>query len=266
VACTSATFCVVVGDHAVGKYQDSGLAEAWDGLTWRLQHTPAVAYGSSLAAISCAAANRCMAVGSYNANKIGVAEPLPLAERWNGRGWTAERPPPDRVSYRGKLASDITQLTGVSCPSRSFCLASGIALRAQNGDPFGAFAVRFDGTRWTTTITGLPFHSPFYGVSCLSSSDCLAIGQFDRSVFPPPATTQPLVENWNRTHWSRVALPHVPIPSTASGDTPDALDPVLLSISCVLHSGCTAVGAQAHGSADTTLAQADVATPGIAPG
>jgi hypothetical protein len=262
VSCTSSRFCVAVGGH--GAYV---LTEVWNGSTWRLQSTPTVAkYGEVLAGISCVAANWCTAVGSYNTDKrLEQAAYVPLAERWNGRRWSVQRPPPELVRYHGRRYANFTQLTSASCTSHSFCLASGFALRAQNGDAFGAFAVRWDGARWVTANAGRPYHSPFYSVACLSSTYCVAVGQFDNSVFPAPSTTQPLAEGWDGQRWGRIALPHVAIPSGATRGVPDALDPALIGVSCVSRTGCAAVGAEAQGSDSAILAQSDMGTPGAAP-
>jgi len=259
VSCTSSRFCVAVGDH--GNY---GLAEVWNGLTWGLRTTPPVKFGAGLAGVSCVTVKWCTAVGFYNTSKVGQEVYMPLAERWNGRRWNVQRPPPEWLRYHGRVYANFTYLTGVSCTSRSFCLASGDAERAQNGDGAGSFAVRWNGARWIAATAGRPHNSPFYALSCLSSTDCLAIGQFENSVFPAPDTTQPLAEGWNGKRWDRLALPHVAPPSGATRDSPDARDPALFGVSCVAQSGCTAVGAQGQGSDSAALAQSDMGTPGAA--
>jgi hypothetical protein len=266
VSCISTTACIAVGSHKSGKYGNAVLTEVWNGTAWRVTPTPRAAkYGSSLQAVSCIAADACTAVGTYNANRhVGVTEPLPLAERWDGRRWALQHPPPELERYRGKVYANNTLLTGVSCLSRTFCMASGVTQRAQNGDAWGAYAVRWKGARWLRATAGLPRHGPLWGVACLSSLDCVATGQFENGVFPAPATTQPLAEGWNGARWDRIVLPRVPTPP---GDpTPDFFDdsdPALLAISCLAQFGCTAVGAQASGNGNdaATLAQSNLATP-----
>ncbi len=260
VSCSSASFCVAVGSRGGGNVASANLVEAWDGAGWRIQSAPTVGYGQGLTAVSCSGATACTAVGSFNRNRTGIGLDVPLAERWSGRAWTLERPPPENVRVNGKLLTNDTDLTGVSCTSPSFCMASGAAQRAQNGDAFGAYATRWDGNRWTSAIAGLPHNSPFWGISCLSSAYCLAVGQFDSGVFPPPGSTQPLVEGWNGEQWGRMALPHVaPLPG-ASWAFPDAADPVLTGISCVA-GVCTAVGDQANGTDSAPLALRESGTP-----
>ncbi len=116
----------------------------------------------------------------------------------------------------------------------------------------------WDGRRWTRATEGLPYHSPFNGISCLSSTDCFAAGQFDNGVFPLPATQQPLVENWTGTHWTRITLPHVPTAPGTSWSPTNLGAPTLSAISCVARVGCTAVGSQAQGRDAANLAQSNM--------
>lgn len=265
VSCPTSSFCLAVGSHGPVRSDSNSnkpLAEAWNGTNWSMQDMVLVAYGTYPLAASCTAADACTAVGWYNIDKTGVAGPVPLVERLNGDRWTVVQHP----------SGDVYTLTGVQCLSRSFCLASGVTAHAQNGDPLGPYAAQWNGTRWLNASVGLPSStsSPLYGVSCLSSSDCFAVGQFAPSVFPPPDQTQPLVENWTGNRWSRVALPAVPAPPGNDFETTGVgyLDPTLFAVSCVLRSGCTAVGSEASGSdgeGSATLAQSDLGVLGAAP-
>ncbi len=249
VSCVSSSFCIAVG---------APVSVVWDGSSWRKIKIPTVRYQSELSAISCVTVTQCTAVGNYSINRTGVEERRPLAERWNGHSWTIDRPPAELYRYRGKLHSNITWLTTVSCLSRSFCLAAGDAVRAENGIYDGVYATRWDGRRWTRATEGLPYHSPFNGISCLSSTDCFAAGQFDNGVFPPPAIQQPLVENWTGTHWTRITLPHVPTAPGTSWSPTNLGAPTLSAISCVARAGCTAVGSQAQGRDAANLAQSNM--------
>jgi hypothetical protein len=252
VSCTSSRFCVAVGGH--GNYV---LAEAWNGSTWRLQSPPTVAkYGEVLAGVSCVAANWCTAVGSYNTNKRGgVPANVPLAERWNGRRWSMQRPPGYGLYF--------PILGSVSCVSRSFCLASGTTYHNQQGTP-SPFVEGWNGQGWTAATGGLSKYGSLNSVSCFSAVACLAVGQFDPSLFAGPKPTEPVVESWNGARWRRLTAPQAPAPPPVGGLF-DTLDPSLFGISCIPRSGCTAVGAQAQGSDSATLAQSDMGTPGAAP-
>jgi hypothetical protein len=116
VSCPTVTGCVAAGFFQVTGI-DIMLAERWDGTRWVIQHTryPRGARSVQFAAVSCAAARACAAVG-WDDDPAGAD--VTLAERWNGRRWAIERTPPV-----GGAATDT--LGGVVCPSASRCEAVG---------------------------------------------------------------------------------------------------------------------------------------------
>jgi hypothetical protein len=252
VSCTSSRFCIAIGEHG-----DHGLAEIWNGTSWRIQTTPTVAkYGTWPTGVSCVAPDACTMVGGYNTDKrrqqaVGV----PLAERWNGRRWSVQHAPAYGLYFPA--------LSSVSCISRSFCLASGTHHLGNGSIADSPFAERWNGQRWTAARAGLPKYSSLNGVSCISTVDCLAVGQFDPRLFPAPGATEPLVESWNGARWQRLTVPSAPAPFSAHGYF-DQADPALFGVSCVSLSGCTAVGAQAQGSDSVTLAQSEMGTTSAA--
>ena len=250
VSCTSSRFCIAIGEHGY-----HGLAEIWNGTRWRIQTTPTVAkYGTWPTGISCVAADWCTMVGGYNTVKrLEQAVGVPLAEHWNGRRWRKQHAPAYGLYF--------PELSSVSCVSRSFCLASGAHYLNQQGTP-SPFAERWNGKRWTAARAQLPEYSSLNGVSCLSTIECLAVGQFDPSLFAGPEPTEPVVESWTGARWRRLTVPQAPAPPPVNGYF-DTLDPSLFGISC-LSDRCTAVGAQAHGSDSATLAQSDAGPPSAA--
>jgi hypothetical protein len=171
------------------------------------------------------------------------------------------KPPPERDRFHGKPFSNFTWLTGVSCPSRTSCLATGLALRTQNFYPQGGFADRWNGSRWSTATAGIARNSPLNGVSCLAPDDCYAAGQYDPRTVTPPATQQPLVAHWASGHWSRVPLPPVATLPNPFWFEDNLLDPNFFGISCVRPLGCTAVGAQPQGALSAPLAMSDLPGP-----
>ncbi len=115
VDCRSASFCVAVGS---GKGGDQPLSEFWDGSRWALQSTPRLPnQGNELEAVSCVAEDDCVAVGFHNTTPRGQELTVLLAERWDGHRWYAEYPP-------DKLPAEGVEMYGISCTSRSFCLAA----------------------------------------------------------------------------------------------------------------------------------------------
>jgi hypothetical protein len=133
VSCSAADACTAVGNSGVKG--NRVLVERWNGRRWRAQ--PAVSPGSASDAlfesVSCAGRRACVAVGYVKRGHVGGARVItpagsipagvlqPLVERWNGTGWTVQRPasPPHSASRGGSL------LSSVSCPSLGTCTAVG---------------------------------------------------------------------------------------------------------------------------------------------
>ena len=260
VACTSSSYCVAVGTQE--KVVTSGLGfrqyvlvDAWNGTRWIVQRMPRAArYGEELLGVSCAS-RACMAVGSYNANHVpGVGDGQPLAEHWDGRRWTV-----DHLSDRNLY---FPELKSVSCVSRSFCLAVGQYETSQNATAAGPYAARWNGKRWTEARGGLPKYAPLYGVSCVTTSFCLAAGQYNSQLWPKEGSSATLIEAWNGSQWGRSATPAVPNPTLPEPFSYQADNPGLTGISCLASVGCTAVGAQGAGGLNgAPLAQSAAGAP-----
>lgn len=233
VSCVSADACTAVGS---GGAPNGTAAMGWDGRRWRMQATPdpdaspeAAPALNSLAGVSCTSAKACVAVGEYiqrvdydpNAMKYAPVQ-MPLAERWDGVGWSV-LPFPSLPAGAGDGG-----LGAVSCTSSSACMAVGSA--------GGLLAERWDGSTWTiesmpepvapsTTAGGMSIS----GLSCSSSSSCIAAGYYD----PASGTgTQSFAERWDGSSWS------LEPPAQIAG-VPDL---VLMGVSCTARSACTAVG------------------------
>ncbi len=121
--CASRSRCMAVGWAGPGV---GGLAERWNGRTWRAQTHVGAARYPGLRDVSCPRAVRCMAVGAGG------------AERWNGRSWRHVKP-----------AGRVVTLFSVSCARPSRCIAVG-----QIGTL--ALAERWNGTRWLLLRTRNP--------------------------------------------------------------------------------------------------------------
>jgi hypothetical protein len=187
VSCTSASFCMAVGDYTRGAgarpspaFRDRPLAETWNGSRWRIVRTATPSRQSQFRGVSCTSSTACTAVGASAAGQ------WTLAERWNGRRWTIQRTPNvNRTGY--------TALSAVSCASPSACTAVGTYLGAQ------AIAEQWNGTRWTIhrlpTTSGTSAKGPFVpaGVSCGSAAACTAVGAM---------LNAPLAERWNGSRWT----------------------------------------------------------------
>lgn len=125
----------------------------------------------------------------------------------------------------------------VSCPSRSTCMLV--------GPNFGPGAGLWDGRKWRARVPkdpappNPPNDSELRGVSCTSSTNCIAVGTYwPARSGSDPASTLPFVERWNGVAWSLQAIPEPPGHGPYSG---------FAAISCVAPDFCVAVGTARDG-------------------
>jgi hypothetical protein len=218
VSCVSATACTAVG-VSIQKVTGGGrtseaLVESWDGTAWSVVPTPDPA-NRTLDGVSCVSATDCTAVG-------GSGRPTtPLVESWNGTAWSVVPSPGKGAIYSGLLA--------VSCVSATACTAVGGYYNAQ--DMPRTLAESWNGTAWSVVPSPNrgPDENGLDGVSCVSATDCTAVGT---AVGTGGKDQRTLVESWDGTAWSVV-----PSPNRGSGN-----DDFLTGVSCVSATACTAVG------------------------
>lgn len=256
VSCATDSSCAAVGSYG------HAIAERYDGASWTAVSTYSGRgdAGSELAAVSCATARFCFATG----DKVGpTANQLGLLERWNGRRWAeATAPEPTgspRISFEsvscasvtfcvlgGTYATDTsdynqfiemwdgtswsmaavpagTSIVDVSCPSATFCAAVGA----------GGTALSWDGSTWTT-MPAFQQRNPgadllMVGISCLSASDCTAVGT---QLGAYPHFVDATIEHWNGTAWALVRSPR----------GPTLADNELNYVTCLSAAYCVAVG------------------------
>jgi hypothetical protein len=135
-------------------------------------------------------------------------------------------------------------LTGVSCAGAKYCFAVGYHSPTR-AKPSATLAEKWNGTRWAVVTTPAPAGSHgafFWGVSCLASQDCLAVGLYDTG---SDDGTLPFSEEWNGSTWSQVT---VPAPSGATQSS-------LLGVSCVSSTDCWASGSATFASSFKTLTE-----------
>lgn len=238
VSCTSSTDCTAVGTYTGWPPQSDNvyvytLAEHWDGARWTIEPTPTpsglmpdgLADGGSLLGVSCTSSIACSGVG--HVELYGAT----LAQRWDGTQWSGQ--PTNDPANSGNNYFD-----GVSCPTLVTCVAVGDFTQDINDyvDQF-ALAESWDGKSWSSThnIPTPPgathtagIISGLRGVSCISSADCTAVGDFMNGSNVDLA----LVEGWNGSTWVFEPSP-----------TPAEFNYVnLFAVSCPTATACTAVG------------------------
>jgi hypothetical protein len=200
--------------------------------SWALMTTPALSgsIGSELYGVSCPSITACAAVGTYVTTSGNGTASFALAEWWNGTSWVVQSTP---------SPTNRAVLYGVSCASTTGCTAVGSYFN--NSAVRVTLAELWDGSTWHVEPTPPPSgatYSQLYGVSCVSTTDCTAVGQYKRSV----GGLVMLAEHWDGTSWTVQ-----PTPSKAGYD--------LLAVSCASTSACTATGKHKHNGIPVTLAE-----------
>jgi hypothetical protein len=231
-SCTGPGACIAVGGYENTAGTQVTLAQAHTSTGWRILATPvpAGALLSNLFGVSCTAPDACTAAGYY----VNAARQIrPLAERWNGTGWSIQAAP-------SPAARPEAGFFAVSCPAADACTAVGAQTDSSgNTTPL---AERWNGTAWSiqpaSASTG-SLASELLAVSCPAAAACVAAGsQIDSSQVPVP-----LAEGWNGTKWR---VEHVPGPAGAVGSG-------LSGLSCSSPAACTAAGSYGDSSGSTAL-------------
>jgi hypothetical protein len=222
VSCTSSAACTAVGSYENGSSRLVTLAEVWNGTKWSIQSTPNPigAQYAVFAAVSCVSSSVCMAVGSFDYKTF--------AEKWNGTEWATQTTP-------NPLGAETSNLESVSCTSSTACTAVGNYYYYYSGKYVRAtLAEKWNGTEWSIQSTPSPgtTYSRLSGVSCMSSTECIATGSYVNG----SEVEATLAEKWNGTEWSIQSTPN-PIGATGSW---------LQAASCVAPMICTVTGTYSY--------------------
>jgi hypothetical protein len=187
----------------VGSDEISHLIGRWNGRAWRMTTLPAT---DRLVAVSCRGAAWCMAAGDASPD-------TPLADLWNGRSWRA------MTGLQAPAHGDDAELNGISCTSRSRCVAVGM-YTAIPSEKLRNFAELWNGTRWR--LLAVPGPGGLGEVSCTSASSCLAVGQYSSHF-----SVRTIAAQWNGRSWQL---------------TPPVQPGGLAAVSCLSATQCVAVG------------------------
>jgi hypothetical protein len=221
VTCTGPTSCIAVGGYVNASEQDDLLVETLDGSHWSVEAapTPAGAVQATFSAVACSAQDACAAVGTYLTS--GGAE-LALAERWNGRSWTLQTVPIPKSSTGAALVD-------VACPGTAACTAVGVSFSTTKQV---TMALEWNGSSWGVVSTPDPAShglNALDGVSCVSASECVAVGAYGVIAAP---YEEPIVATWNGHTWAE-GTPALPKTGDVFG---------LTDVSCTGASWCMAFG------------------------
>ncbi len=237
VSCASRNFCVAAGYYYNGNvYQN--LLLTWNGSTWTLDSasslsTPALK-NNYLTDVSCASGNFCVAAGYYY-NVTGYQN---LLVTWNGSAWTL-----DSAASLSTLATQHNSLNGVTCVSTSFCVGAGYYY---NGTAYQNLLLTWNGSTWTldsaASLSTLASQDNFlYGISCVSTSFCVAAGRYSNGTATKNlilsyqvASTPPLapvgywfvasdggIFSFNAPFYGSMGAKHLNAPIVGMASTPD---------------------------------------------
>jgi hypothetical protein len=209
----------------------AGVPVAASALTWTQEKTPSPSSRESLLLeVSCPSAGECVAVGTYYNATAKRTEPL--IERQSGGTWTQETSAPLPISATSGV------LNGVSCPSSSFCMASGGYI---NSTGTHGFAEKYTSGKWEEVKLSLPAgtsQSELDRVSCPSASMCMIA-----AVYSTGSEVLPFAEKWTSAGGTSAEATPYPV---ASKDT------ALIGVSCVSSTECMAVGYTGKSSTSLT--------------
>lgn len=241
VSCLSSIDCI-----AVGGFQNASTAqpliESWNGTSWSIVPSPIPGTGptNGLASVSCTSPTFCMAAGTDNPPAGGTGT---LIESWNGTAWTVV-PSPNR--HKGD-----NDLSGVSCISPTSCMAVGSSGKSET-QLVATLVESWDGSVWSIVPSPNPYADQFLvagdslaGVSCLSSTFCVAVGVAYAAGGPGGELT--VIEAWNGTAWSTV-----PSPDPSIDMNPSPVNE-LSGVSCTSPTDCVSVGWDLNGPGDDQL-------------
>jgi hypothetical protein len=245
VSCPSATFCVAVGSYWDTNGYTEPVVETYANGSWTAAKaalpsdvagdTPSPTTNGYLFSVSCASSTSCVAVGAYRNTSndyngyiatlsgstwSAISAPLPA----DGVMTTSQFPPP---------------LTGISCASTSFCVASGVYRNSSGPRPL--LEVLSNGS-WSAVAAPMPSDVGASGtmflsqVVCPTTTACTAAGLYRDNI----GHNRSLIDSWNGSTWS---APNVPAPA-------GVIDASLGAISCPTPTFCVAVGQDYDGTSD----------------
>lgn len=218
VSCPSSRACLAVGDYTNAGGNEAAFAERWDGSTWGLTSLPGRTPQTviELGAVSCSAADACLAVGD---RMRGIGEPMTatddaFAETWAGSRWRVSSPQPLSPAGGGGAEGATNDLGAVSCVRGHGCLALGDASTGANCPRCGILAEQQTGRRW---LLERPVQvGDLAAVACPAENRCVAVG----------ASAAQL---WNGRAWRRRRIPA-------------AFDGHLDAVACPALDACVAAG------------------------
>ena len=229
VTCLSASDCWAVGYYSHGI----ALIQHWNGSSWSIVTNGVPELGNVLYDVTCASPSDCWAVGTSSTSLI-LGTGQSLIEQWDGTSWSVVTSPPI-------VGASNSFLNGVTCVSASDCWAVGNSTSVGGTTGRRTLVEHWDGTSWSIVSspnTDTTQNNSLFGVTCVSGSDCWAVGNYDNR-----GRAQTLIQRWDANSWEIVSSPNT---STMKQN-------LLVDVTCASASDCWAVGNDLDGSVSRTL-------------
>ncbi|HEV8064738.1 MAG TPA: hypothetical protein VGP46_07900, partial [Acidimicrobiales bacterium] len=177
IACLSASSCKAGGYYGTTFFNQTPLAEGWNGSKWATEPTEQNDANPThwIYGTTCVSSIFCWAVGS-TAQAVGGSGSA-IAELWQGKRWSQAAVPSPPGGHLGS----------VSCFSMSLCWAVG-GFQSGTGAaaPLGELWSETDeGSKWASDTT-MPepkgaTAATLTSVSCTTNTTCLAVGHYTSS-------------------------------------------------------------------------------------
>jgi hypothetical protein len=218
VSCFRPALCTAVGKWENSSHVQATFAVQWKSEKWTLQTTatPSGAEEVYPGGVSCPTETMCEMAGYYESS----GKFFPFAERWNGTAWSLQTVP----TPTGSIGSLVHAVSCTRNPTNQ-CTMVGAYGNEEGSEK--TLAERWNGTAWTVQVAastkGEGATNDLYGVSCVSATECIAVGEI---AGPEPPLGE--AEIWNGTEWK--------FQKTASTAVH------LRSISCTSSSRCISAG------------------------
>jgi hypothetical protein len=151
---------------------ETGAGASWVHTEPTLPADSAAIASGLLAAVSCATATVCTAVGSYKDNDVPTNHQQPLIETLGAGTWTPSTVAPPA----GAATEPFANLWDVSCPTVVYCAASGSYLTAVAFDSSHAMVVTISSGTPTASDVSLPSGHPTAPQASLTHIVCTAVG------------------------------------------------------------------------------------------
>jgi hypothetical protein len=233
LACPTAASCAAAGSYDVPAL---GLLVGGPVPSWQATQAPlpANATGGTLSSVACPTATRCVAVGLANVPGSNQAWILTGARA----SWQSVNVP---VPANASTPPD-AELTGVTCPSATSCVATGVYYPTTNASGDGLLLTGA-GTSWTPVEAPLPpnvgadWGIQLQSVACPSTTTCVAVGMSDD---PNSGNEQGLLVTGSGTSPQAMQWQAIEAPLPANAAAKPSVQ--LFSVTCPSTASCTATG------------------------